>query len=68
METAQATTGETKMTAATIKIESGKYRGTYNINDAGKISQTYYTSTGESIITVGRGTSRHKAVTEAFAE
>ena len=51
----------------TLKIESGKYKGTYQIDAAGKITHIGYTGTGVRLITVGRGTSRHRAVTETLA-
>ena len=52
----------------TFKIEGGQYKGTYQIDTAGKIRQIGYTGTGVRLITVGRGTARHKAATEALAD
>ena len=47
----------------TIKVESGKFKGTYEISGE-KIVWVQYGARGEIRTTVGRGTSRYKAVTE----
>ena len=50
----------------TIRITEGPHKGRYEIESDGKIKIVQRNSQGEIRTTVGKGTSRHKAVMSAY--
>ena len=49
----------------TVKIEEGKFKGTYEVHADGKVQQVRHAASGAFLLTVGRGTPKHNAVLSA---